>query len=324
MRSIKTYGGIGGVFVRKKRLSIDTRRSITPSPTTESILIGWDDVKCRPIFEKRNNGTPSTEISESDDELLNDDNDTAEDELSDDAQEQETTQEWNRNTTAAAGRKRLKSYGSRKKEVFFPEPTTLAVVSKKRSAAVKKNKRVPESNLVYPFASPQPMDTSICDALNSTQKSDPSSSELLVEGSNIAVAIETTNTDGMILKKRRRVMLIKKELLGKFDFVDEASSKQQPNSTTSISAAKAFFDRLDETELHVASSTNQTPQASRHRSGRSIKGIDLHSTDLQREYEAYSSASQESGVPPIALAEYAKNRSGIFRPNEMFDGFLDG
>jgi hypothetical protein len=106
--------------------------------------------------------------------------------------------------------------------------------------------------------------------------------------------------------------------------VDEASAKQQPNSTTSVTAAKAFFDRLDETELHVVATNHQTPQASRLRNGRSAKQVDLDNTDLHREYADYSSASQESGVPPISLAEYAKSRSDIFRPNEMFDGFLDG
>lgn len=332
MRSIKTFGGIGGVFV-KKRLSIEARkRSITPSPTpAQGTLIGWDDVKCRPIFEKRDPGTPSTEISDNgeddDDDLLNDDDNQGE-ELSYESPEEDMSDEWNGNHATAGGRrrKRLKAFGGRKVEAYFPETTALTTVASKK---VPIRNRAPTrdtspSNLVYPFPSPGPVNTSICDALNSAQK--PSTTlgydVTAVEGSSTkpALVIETKYADGMILKKRRR-----STVKNKFDLVvDEASAKQQPNSTTSVSAAKAFFARLDETELHVVATNHQAPQVSRQRNGRSVKQVDLDSTDLQREYADYSSASQESGVPPIPIADYAKSRSDIFRPNEMFDGFLDG
>lgn len=308
MRSIKTYGGIGGVFIRKKKktkLCIDSTAATStshPSPTIkEGTLIGWDDVRCRPIFEKKKDsnasgsGTPSTEIGSDDDDgdsLLFDENENDSDE--------ETA--WNAN-----GRKRLKSYGTRnKKEAFFPETTKLTVVSKKVAAAPRVPSS-PKTDSAYHFSSPLvAVNTSICDALDSIQKSDRHEEE----------QTEPQDVHGMIIKKRRRTC---KKL--RFDDDDDDGTKQ-PNSTTSVTAAKAFFDRLDETKLHVAAGTNQPSTVARH--SRSVQRVDLGSTDLQREYEDYSRASQESGVPPISLVEYAKNRSDIFRPNEMFDGFLDG
>ena len=338
----KTYGGVGGIFVKKRRsLSAETdttdatTQSIrsTPSPTDRiRMLIGWDDVKCRPIFEKL---SPSIQISDEDDDNDNGNDNDNECDNEYGMPEEEAKEDWNGRQPA---RKKRKAYGSRKRETFFPETATLIVVSKQNmhTSTTMPKTTPPETlttttNSCFPFYSPPDLNDSICDALNSTSThkqtqntSAPGNTD--TADSNHTFVIQTDQADGMILKKRRRSVKTKKKDATQFDFVDKLAATKQPTSTTCVSKAKAFFDRLDSTQLHLdACSNTPPPQQKVHnkKCGRSNKTVDLKNHNLQQEYEAYSKASQESGVTPIALLEYANHRSDIFRRNEMFDGFLD-
>ena len=230
--------------------------------------------------------------------------------------EEESTENWK----VQPARKKLKVYGSRKRETFFPETATLTVVSKQNTCTTTPKTSPLEAlttKSCFPFCT-------IFDTLNSTtstHKQTTSVPENTVDSN--PVVIQSDQADGMILKKRRRSVKTKKEGATEFDFVEKVAATKQPTSTTCISAAKAFFDHLDSTKLQFDAS-NTRPQVHSKKCGRSTKTVNLQDDDLQQEYQAYSSASQESGVAPIALLEYANNRSEIFRRNEMFDGFLDG
>ena len=312
-RSKKTYGGACGIFIKKRQgvLSVETSclsassiRTITPSPT--ALLVGWDDVKCRPIFEI---ASPSpTPISDED----NDDEDKS-------PTTEQIQNKWNREPA----RKRHKAYGTQKRDNFFPEATKFTVVSAKitgrKTLPHRSSPAAQAAKKCSTFASPPFVEESICDALDSSRKQTSTRSEPCNPALTTSVVVPTTVTDGMVLKKRRRSNKPKVEIATtELDFVEHT---RQPTSTTSVSAAKAFFDRLDSVQLQLDAS--QTPHVHTKRCGRTQKQVDLRDDDLQREHEIYSMASRQSGVTPIPLAEYAHNRSDIFRRHEMFDGFLD-
>ena len=313
-RSNKTYGGACGIFIKKRQsilsvknagLPVASKRAITPSPT--ALLVGWDDVKCRPIFEI---ASPSpTPISDED----NDDEDCAP--LSKQVQNQ-----W----SAERARKRLKSYGTQRRDNFFPEASKLTVVSGKapsrKMAKVGSSPTTQATHKCSTFASPLVVEGSICDALNSSQKQSAMRLEPCALAHSEAFLVTTSQTDGMAFKKRQRSNKSKvQRTTSELDFAEDA---KQPTSRTSVSAAKAFFEHLDSTELQLDAS--QTPLVTKKRCGRTQKQVDLRDGDLQHEYEIYSMSSRQSGVTPVPLAEYAQNRSDIFRRHEMFDGFLDG
>ncbi|KAI2488955.1 hypothetical protein MHU86_26009 [Fragilaria crotonensis] len=313
-RSKKTYGGACGIFIKKRQrvLTVATScrtatsmRTVTPSPT--ALLVGWDDVKCRPIFEI---ASPSpTPISDEDN-----------DDQHDSPISEQIQNKWNGEPT----RKRQKAYGTQKRDNFFPEAPKLTGVSAKvtghKALPVRSSPDAQATKKCSTFASPPIVEESICDALDSSRKQVATRSEPCNLPLTTAVVVPTSVTDGMVLKKRRRSNKPKVEIsTTELDFVEDT---KQPTSTTSVTAAKAFFDRLDSVELQLDAS--QTPLVHTKRCGRTQKEVDLRDGNLQREYEIYSVASRQSGVTPIPLVEYAQNRSDIFRRFEMFDGFLDG
>lgn len=304
------------MFVRKCRImrsadatdvgSIKTR-AIAPSSTLQ--LIGWDDVKCRPIFEKTLKPVP---ISDEDD-----------DEEDDDLPAEEVV---NSELDEKPGRKKSKAYGSRKRESAVIERTTFTTLLHKNTnttLAKEWTAPVPCTSSCFPYASPLVVDESICDALDSGRKHVTTASTQINVPRNKSFVVETNLADGMTLKKRRRSSSKTKDTCEEGANVDGVKATKQPSSTTSVAAAKAFFDRLDAIELQL--DVSETPDIHIQKEcGRSKRPVDLNDGDLLHEYEGYSDASLESGVTPISLVEYAENQWHCFRRHKMFDGFLDG
>lgn len=343
MARSKAYGGAGGhIFIKRRKPppTIDTTatttttttkphtnisRSVTPSPTN----IGWDEIKCRPIFE----GAPVSNSEESDDDF----DDRMEHNDDDDKKSlvvEVTPKEEDQWIGETAGRKK-KTYGNRRKcEVFFPETTRPVVVAKSFGAktAVSKKKALPPSpestkdcRPSFPFASPAPVNGSICDALNSARKPTASATaECCDKEHNESLRGKKESSTTMLKKRKRSAQAKERGNPRGFEFTDDKQQQQQPNSSTSVSNAKAFFDHLDANhELQVVCQNNvdhATPQP-RKRAYRSINKPNME--DLKEEYQAYSKASHESGVVPISIEDYNMNRSQFYRPNEMFDGFLE-
>jgi hypothetical protein len=55
-----------------------------------------------------------------------------------------------------------------------------------------------------------------------------------------------------------------------------------------------------------------------------MRKINFSSPGINREYEAYATASLESGISPLTIQDYAKSRKLHFSTKgELFDGFLD-
>jgi hypothetical protein len=171
----KTYGGGAGMFVRKIRTvrSADAAATKTSAvaPSSTALLLGWDDVKCRPIFEKTLK--PVTISDEEDDDLSN---------------KEIVKSEWD----AKPGRKKRKAYGSRKGESAVIETATFTQLSRRniQNTVVKEwSAPIPSTNSCFPYDSPLFADTSICDVLDSDRKqfTTTSSEENLVRAKSLVV-----------------------------------------------------------------------------------------------------------------------------------------
>mmetsp|Transcript_28241 Transcript_28241/g.41724 ORF Transcript_28241/g.41724 Transcript_28241/m.41724 type:complete len:297 (+) Transcript_28241:46-936(+) len=282
----KLYGrDAGGIFF--KRFKKEKKSESLSIP-----VIGWDDVNCRPIFDLQSNSTLSQASEESAQENLYD-------------EKRSEGLQWN-------GRKKTKSYKILKKGTFFASKEISAMVHSRKSHTKQQQENSKDNS--FQFSSPAPQEK-ICRNLDSHTKR------------NIAKETES-NTAARAVPSKQRQNQAKSNKSKQFDFVDETAknTSKQPNFKTDISAAKNFFDNLDATEslVVVSSSHSQTPLKVGSKCGRSYRRINVDNDELQEEYYSYKKASQESGVEPLSLTEFAKNRSNIFRPNEMFDGFLDG
>jgi len=99
------------------------------------------------------------------------------------------------------------------------------------------------------------------------------------------------------------------------------------SSTTSLSAARYFFRKLDRDHtLSFMKEEAETPK--RHQEevphGRSLRAMSPSNyLQLVQEYEQYTQACRASSVSPLAKAEYINNRAAYFRSKELYDGFLD-
>lgn len=287
----KSYGrDAGGIFFKRFKKGKKSESLSTP-------VIGWDDVNCRPVFDLQLKPSMSQASEEPPIEDLDD----------------ETWSErlqWN-------GRKKTKSYKIVKKETFFASKQALATAQSRKSCTKQQEQKSEDNSFL--FSSPAPQET-ICRNLDSHIKI------------NIAEETESSPSNRVVSLKRKLYSEIgqkktqeKSNRLKQFDFVDETTkTTKQPSFQTDLSAAKKFFDNLDATESLVLVSSSQTPVRQQHKCGRSYRRINVDDDELQQEYDSYTKASHESGVEPLSLTEFAKNRSNIFRPNEMFDGFLDG
>lgn len=290
----KLYGrAAGGIFFKRLKKSKKSTDSSLSSP-----IIGWDDVNCRPVFD----GISASRLSRLDEQPLKE---TLGNEL------RSESRHWN-------GRRKNKSYKTFKKETFFISTKTFATTQSRKFNAKPAEQESREKS--FQFSSPAPQER-ICRNLDSHTKSD----KVKEEARNLSSRVVS-------LKKKSgceiRQTQPKSKLNGltQFNFTEETTKTilKQPNFKTDISAAKVFFDSLDATEALVVVSNSPTPPQVQSKCGRSYRKINLDDNALQHEYDSYRKASYQSGVEPLSIVEFAKNRSNIFRPNEMFDGFLDG
>ena len=96
------------------------------------------------------------------------------------------------------------------------------------------------------------------------------------------------------------------------------------SSTTSLSAAREFFRKLDREHLAVAAESSATTPRRKRRGGRSRRTMSSsNNLQLAQEYDDYTAACKASSVSPLPKADYVTNRGSFFRATEMYDGFLD-
>jgi hypothetical protein len=97
---------------------------------------------------------------------------------------------------------------------------------------------------------------------------------------------------------------------------------QQPNAKSSLDEARAFFERLDATEV-LTLDASATPTAP-GKVYRTKARLCTTSPRFTREYSDYFQAIQATGVSPLGVQEYARHRLNFCRLGELYNGLLEG
>lgn len=100
------------------------------------------------------------------------------------------------------------------------------------------------------------------------------------------------------------------------------SCDDQNSLHKSLDTARQFFEKLAAQSLTL--DTSGTPrQLTKRPCCRTRRARRLSSPNLTAEYGRYAQVCRESGVSPLPKQEYTTNRGEYFRTNELYDGFLD-
>jgi len=114
---------------------------------------------------------------------------------------------------------------------------------------------------------------------------------------------------------------------------------QQPSSLSCLSKAKAFFDKLDNTQSltidkitksqythgDISSHDGSSLSIHRRKSGQCVrtrKRTNFSDASLCKQHMSYSETCRESGVSPMPLKKFANCRSEFVRQG-IYDGFLE-
>ena len=358
----RRYGGPAGIIVRRKRKKVGCSKSVVPStkpslfdhdarqnarngPTTkESTKILWDDKLCRPIFVDQ---TDVAKVSSDDDNIASDASVLGEDQSIDavgnhDAAKGKTY--WDH----ATERVRSRSYGTKRLNESKEEPHK-AKRSKTEPAQIRRvheqNRKGILSSLYSPsprlfsLASPPTVDNSICGAAHkriSVRKSKSCRRNLA-----LSIESETLVKRNESVEKRQKQRTRNKLFVGmagnsnkivatskpnehhasELEFVDTPASSQ-PGSHTSVESAKQFFRLLDSRQ-RLSLEAAKSPETQRSACVRTKRRMPVLSRKVLEEYKEYAVATKASGVLPIPIKDYIMNRSSFFRPQDLFDGFLD-
>jgi len=123
---------------------------------------------------------------------------------------------------------------------------------------------------------------------------------------------ESSKANSRIKESRKSICSLRENPLPEVD---------QPTANSCIERARRYFDHLDSTEKLKVDMTDSPIFSSRVT--RTSRRVTISSPRIIREYKAYSEASSASGVSPLSKEDFARSRREFFRPNELFDGFLD-
>jgi len=102
------------------------------------------------------------------------------------------------------------------------------------------------------------------------------------------------------------------------------STKQrqpQPGHRTSLDVARAFFAKIDADQSLLTLSASPTPDR-RRRKVRTTRGR-LSAKVANAEYQNYCQACRDSNVKPLPMRDFLTQRSEFFRAGEVFDGMFD-
>jgi len=355
----RAFGGKAGIWLKKRKQSVandvpSKQHKVTPQSvdagslvasngkvgvpqlTTTSypakrIVVGWDDVRCRPIYKKTSSGasTSSTSVDETDDDEsvegvkeARDDVSNREDCTMEDYRAVQSSLLVCSSSSNDAESRKTREYGSRKRRANLMH-TSHDISKLKRQHVPKKKESFPVASFMTPsinrmsfdLATPQTGLGNICAALNSEIKATPL--DPLVSDDHKKVSKQPKK--GLLIKRKKATQQAMPSL-AQLDFVDE--NVRQPSSTTSLAAAKAFFERLD-AQQKLTLDASGTPVMQGKRCVRTRRAIHIESDSLREEYQEYAAATKATGIEPLSVEQYAVNRSAFFRTGDMYDGFLD-
>lgn len=347
----RAYGGKAGIWLKKRKRQVvpnvddkpssQQHKKVTPlhdivlleDPRNLSsrTIIGWDDVRCRPIYEATSEFTaPIDRLGDKTMEDMDATHISDEAHLTPDASSEKisavnVSSDWHVS-------KRARAYGSRKRKPDLPEEH----VQRKRthvSTAVNKGFVASMSigthslnHIAYDLATPQRVLSSICSALNSDTKATPLSraaeDDVFSDVAEHKKPRKERRRKGFAFRKKQTVSThreSKLQVLAQLNCVDDNVPVGQPSSSTSLDAAKAFFERLDSEQQLTLDASNSPGKAC----VRTRRAIHMQSDGIRQEYKQYAAATKACGVDPLAMEQYARNRATFFRTRDMFDGFLD-
>ena len=315
----RSFGGKDGIWWRKKACPESAKIQEDGVSTLLPSAIGWDESLCRPIYPK----IPNSSFSYQSD---NDENGASEnehiDDVTDEAPEDANPAMLNSPLLISQQsdpiKRKSKCYrGFRKRplSVFIDTDLTTSLPTEKRSRNIQKDYQMDSlastaSRQIQHSADPV--------------ESSPSENALIHMSKNR----RTRNRLASVVK-----VLDKSADSEIFDFdatVEERarafkkdSPSYQPSAKSSIDEARNFFNSLDSSEKLTLDGSS-TPVSS-SRVFRTRRGVCTSSPRLVQEYSAYVEAIESTGVAPLDITEYAKNRGELSgREDRLFDGFLEG
>jgi hypothetical protein len=315
----RSFGGRAGTWFRKRKpLEGDEDRRSKPklSYTSGSIVIGWDDSLCRPIYQR-----PTTEAQPP--TLQHDNNERKKDEAThsacirlDFSSEVKAT---NKNAPGDKNRdkkKFVRSYGTARKK---PSVCDLGVDDSDIEADEVFVEKV---TLTYYKGS-----VDFEDVDDSDDDDTPNEA--------------TCQTTFARRVSQGSCRSVEKSRGTEFEFIDDVEREGIAKSlapqvfetprAASLRVAREFFEKLDrEHQLTIADEPSTGPRRRHSTTGRSSYGKTAKksqsavATKLMQEYDDYKAACAESSVSPIPKATFVRNRSRFFESSSEFhDGFLD-
>ena len=328
------FGGTAGLWlVRKKHCAVtlldrgesssDANISLqSPHPTEKSLIAGWDEVRCRPIYKK------NCEV---------DDHSTASTQ-----QENEHDDRGNDTPLFASIKKPRHRVSTETPENYPRAPPSSTIVKARghRPRAVYGGRR---TRTILPVVG---VVTESRDTMSGTDDDDDDSVDIRNEDhpskrKRICIITTRSNTDSIPFAQAPETeSKISNRRAGddsKFDF-DQTDGpnatigripdyvtrrRRQPGYRTSLDVARAFFAHIDaDPTLLTLERDGPTPPPRRRRPVHTTRGR-LPPEVAQAAYQNYCAACRDATVSPLPLSAFLQQRSEFFRTGEVFNGMFD-
>lgn len=276
---------------KQSKLSIPQAALSRIGASTTSTLIGWDDVRCRPVYRESLGEPHALNKCRVDDDDNKDDSSTTI--LSNTNKSNQSPDQRPTSKRTYGGARRPRALADDDHSVMDPtSPTNNPLTHNEQEEKFESNHQTITSSHQTAKTPPRNDDNSAFDFTEEvTNQLDRDTSKLP------KIEIKTT-------PQQRAVGV---------------------SSMTSLSAARDFFRKLDRDHaLTLTTEPSTSPRRRRSkRAGRSKRNVSHHRPQLLKEYSEYIAACQNSLVSPMTKEEYISNRRSVFRSTEIYDGFLD-
>ena len=325
----RSFGGKAGTWLRKKRklstgagskatlasttTSVTNTKNLRCSTSTASEVIGWDDVRGRPIYFSPTVDTTGTSSSG---------NDSSDSEVLEPASPVVRKLPYTEEKSVKPQTRKQRSYGGTRRSRVRADPDDfddVKVISSEPLSLYGSEENLSETKAT---------DTLDFDEESAVKQASPrrvsmtgnvqENSQLFTSSSSLSVRSNTSSVfdfheDDSLTPKDSSNNNSDECKTPKGGRVSVVSSK------TSLSAAKLFFKTLDrEHNLVIATESNSpTPNRRRRRTTATRRRIGRSSSNdpqWTQEYTDYRAACEASSVSPLPLLEVT---------TEMYDGFLD-
>lgn len=314
----RSYGGKSGTWFRKRKLNEGTASNATSSSSSlqlvsrneqngfscqpsvsrpletpgarSSVLLGWDDVRCRPVYKNK-------------DEVVSRKKRSPENEIPTGAYLRKTTVQ----VSDKSNRVQVQTHQGfpfKKERRSYGRPRKERKLSKGGHDTEQGTVEASSEFLTATFISRS--DFGNAGRASMQKEADSYDSVFDCQDGKTAEEIQGTKPKISCRTSRR-------------------GAAQSVSFNTSLSVAKDFFRRIDTQELTVSAEPSSSPRHNNTKAiGRSTRPVSWSTTRvLAEEYVEYAASCETFAVLPLPKASYITNRSSFFRSDEVYDGFLD-